>query len=286
MKKLFTRILALVLGITCLFTATACGKSDNDLAIGSELITFDSQLDALTQLKAGTVDAVVIDSVMAGYYEVEGDFVGEIAIVDNLVLAQESYGIAGRKDDKAFMSKINEALIMLNAAGVVDTIAQTFGVQDSLALDGATNPYQSATDNSWNEIMAEGEIVVGYTVFAPIAYTKAGRFTGFDTELARAVVAYLNETYSLNIALTFQEIDWDSKESLLATGTIDLIWNGLTITDERAAAMCISVPYLYNKQVAVVKASEVGNYSDVDSFGDAIMGAEAGSAGESVIKGK
>ncbi len=285
MKKLFSMLLALILGATCLFTATACGKKD-ELAIGSDLITYDSQLDALTQLKAGSVDAVVIDSVMAGYYEVEGDFVGEIAIVDNLILAQEEYGIAGRKDDKAFMSEINKALIALNAAGAVDTIAELFGVQDSLALDGATNPYAGATDNSWNKIKEDGKIVVGYTVFAPIAYTKAGQFTGFDTELARAVVACLNQMYSLNLEIEFKEIDWDTKEALLSNGTIDLIWNGLTITEERASNMCISVPYLYNNQVAVVKASDVGKYSDKDSFSDAIMGAEAGSAGESVIKGE
>ena len=34
--------------------------------------------------------------------------------------------------------------------------------------------------------------------------------------------------------LKFQPIDWRTKELELSSGRIDLIWNGYTITDERA----------------------------------------------------
>ena len=114
------------------------------------------------------------------------------------------------------------------------------------------------------------------------------KLTGFDIELAREVVAYLNKEYETNIIIEFQEIDWDSKEALLENGTIDLVWNGMTITPARAAEMCISVPYLYNKQVAVVRAADASKYADVSlsnllAFASATFGAEAGSAGESVV---
>jgi ABC-type amino acid transport substrate-binding protein len=36
--------------------------------LGKEYVSFPSQLDAFNQLKAGTVDVIVIDSVMANYY--------------------------------------------------------------------------------------------------------------------------------------------------------------------------------------------------------------------------
>lgn len=114
--------------------------------------------------------------------------------------------------------------------------------------------------------------------------------TGFDIELARKVVAYLNEEYQTEIEIEFQEIDWNSKEALLENGTIDLVWNGMTITAQRAAEMCISVPYLYNKQVAVVRAADKDKYADfsltsIASFITATFGAEAGSAGEDVVDG-
>ena len=130
------------------------------------------------------------------------------------------------------------------------------------------------------------KIVIGYTVFAPIAYDINGVLTGFDIELARAAVAYLNTVYNTEIDLEFVIIDWNAKEALLENETIDLIWNGMTITEEREEAMCISVPYLANRQVAVVKKENVANYTDKASFENAVIGVEKGSAGMSVVKGK
>ena len=286
MKKA-AKLMALVLATGCVMgMATACEEGEK-LALGKEMITQTSQLDALTQLKAGAVDAVVIDSIMAGYYSTKGEFAGQVSIVKDLVLAEESYGIAAKKGNEAFMSEINKALIALTADGTTAEVATEFGLQNDVAVKADTvNPYAAATDNSWETIVSEGEIVIGYTVFAPIAYTEGDDFTGFDIELAREVVDYLNETYELELTVEFQLIEWSAKESLLENGTIDLVWNGMTITEERSAQMCISVPYLYNKQVAVVAKADEAKYTTKDSFKDAVIGVESGSAGESVVKGE
>ncbi len=290
MKKIVTLLLTVVLAIVAMFSFTACGKEARNF--GKDLIKYDSQLDTLTNLKNGTIDMSIIDSVMAGYYSINGEFKDVIVVLDDLVLANEQYGIAGRKEDKAFVSKINEALIALANSDNSDyqTIATTYNLNSSLCLTSSTeNPLASATDNSWDKIKTAKKIVVGYTVFAPIAYEVVDNAPtkGFDIDLAKAVVAYLNTQYSTEIVLEFQEIDWDSKESLLANGTIDLIWNGLTITDERAANMCISVPYLNNNQVAVItkaKAETIESFKDlITLFATATIGVEGGSAGESVV---
>ena len=283
MKRFFKALTATVLAVTMIFSLTACGQ---DLALGKEMIKCESQLDAVVKLDQGTVDAVVIDSIMAGYYAKTGDYAGKIAIVENLVLAQEEYGIAGRKEDKAFVSKINDALIALNANGKLGEVADSFGVKGSLAVKAdTTNPLSSATDDSWNKIVESKKIVIGYTVFAPIAYESNGTLTGFDIELAKEVVKYLNAQNSTEIEIEFMVINWDSKEALLEDGSIDLVWNGMTITEERAANMCISVPYLYNKQVAVVATTDKDKYSDVESFKNAVIGVEKGSAGQSCVEG-
>ena len=285
MKRLLTLLVTAILAVTAVMGLTACNK--DELAMGKEMIKADSQLDAVIKLDNGTVDAVVIDSIMAGYYAAKGDYAGKIAIVPNLTLAQEEYGIAGRKDDKAFMSKINEALIALNETKVIDTTATLFGVKDSLAIKSdATDPYKNATDGSWDAIIDSGKIVIGYTLFAPIAYKEGELLTGFDIELARQVTTYLNLKYSADLEVEFLLINWDSKEAMLEEGSIDLVWNGMTITPEREEAMCISIPYLYNKQVAVVKTEELANYTDKASFSDAVIAVEKGSAGESVVSGK
>jgi ABC-type amino acid transport substrate-binding protein len=64
----------------------------------------------------------------------------------------------------------------------------------------------------------------------------------------------------------------------------------MTITPEREAAMCISVPYLANKQVAVIKKADAAKYAAADaaafaeSSKDAIIAVEKGSAGEALVQ--
>ena len=238
------------------------------------------------QLNMGAIDAAVIDSVMAGYYSNNGEYAGKVTIMD-AVLQREQYGIAARKDDKAFMSKINEALIALYGNGGMQEVADQFGLTADIALESSTeNPLADATDSSWDDIVASGKIIIGYTIFAPIAFDEGDGLTGYDIELAKKTIEYLNEKYSVNLTPEFQIIDWDSKEALLTNGTIDLIWNGLTIDDERLANMCISVPYLNNDQVAVVRTEDKDKYVTPDDLKDAVIGVEKGSAGESVVRGE
>lgn len=209
-------------------------------------------------------------------------------IVSGLVLAEEQYGIAAKKGNDALISKINEALIAI-ADDELQSAARPYGLNSEIAVTtSTTNPKASASDASWNNLVSRGKVVIGYTIFAPIAYeVKDGEPTkGFDIDLAKAVFAYLNTTYSTNISIEFQEIDWDSKEALLEGGSIDLVWNGLTITAERLENMCISIPYLNNKQVAVIMSNKAKKYTDIDSMKKAIVGAERGSAGESIIESK
>lgn len=271
---------ALALGLTLSFAG--CGEKP---VVGKEVIKCSTQLDTLVQLNAGTLDAAIIDSVMANYYTAS-DTYKDLQLIQDLVFVEEEYGIAGRKEDKAFVSEINKALIALADTGAKE-VAGAYNLESELAVKSTTtNPLADATDDSWQKIKESGKIIVGYTVFAPIAYSESGKLTGFDIELARAVVEYLNTTYELELELEFKEINWKAKETLLSNGTVDLLWNGLTITEERSAAMCISVPYLYNKQVAVIKKADKDVYKTKEDLKDAVIGVESGSAGEDVVYGK
>ncbi len=101
---------------------------------------------------------------------------------------------------------------------------------------------------------------------------------GFDIDLARAVFE------KLDIDVEFQIITWSQKEANLESKTIDCIWNGMTITPERLDEMEISLPYLLNQQVAIIRKADASKYTDTASMANAIMTAEGGSAGESQIK--
>ena len=73
----------------------------------------------------------------------------------------------------------------------------------------------------------ENELVIGITYYAPMNYfDENGKLVGFDTEFAEKACAELGYTP------VFKEIDWEKKQIALTTKEIDLIWNGMTITDE------------------------------------------------------
>ena len=291
MKKILSVTLAVLM---LAFALVACDKPGANLAYGKECLAVATQLDALNGLVKGDADIAVIDSVMAGYYMKSVDTFKDYQVLENVVLAEEQYGIAAKKTNEALMSKVNEALIALVATDY-KTVADTYGLTTELLVKADTqNPYASATDGSWDKVAAAKKVIIGYTLFAPIAYNEGdgadATLKGFDIDLAKAVFAYLNATYSTEVEVEFVIIEWNQKEAMLENGSIDLVWNGMTITEERQAQMCISVPYLANKQVAVIKKADAAKYAAADAAGfaakakDAVIIVETGSAGEALVK--
>ena len=120
----------------------------------------------------------------------------------------------------------------------------------SSAAASAAPASSAAADSDLAYIQSNSKMVIGYTVYEPMNYTDAdGNFTGFDTELAAK--------------------------------SIDCIWNGLTLTDDREENMACTKPYVKNAQVVVVKDG-TDYTSTADLIGKTVV-AEAGSAGETTI---
>ncbi len=76
-------------------------------------------------------------------------------------------------------------------------------------------------------------------------------------------------------------IEWDNKIAELENGSIDCVWNGMTLTDEVKAGMSTSNPYLKNAQVVVMDKAEAAKYTTVESMKDLQFAVEKGSAGAS-----
>ena len=278
MKKIVSLILTLTLCLGVAFSLTSCG--DDELNFGKEYKAIKSQVDVLIELNAKSIDVGVMDSIMAGYYMTQDSaYANSLMIVEDLALATEQYGIAARKGS-GLAKMISKTMIELAKTGVVDAIAEAYGIKSELCID-TTKTIAELTDaekQDWDYIKANGKVIIGYTDFAPISYEDAnGNLIGFDVDLAKAVCAVLG------ITPEFVLIDWNTKEAKLEAKTIDCIWNGMTITEERLAAMEITIPYLNNKQVAVIRKADADKYKTTDDMADAIIGAESGSAGESCI---
>ncbi len=131
----------------------------------------------------------------------------------------------------------------------------------------------------WEYIEDKGTFVAGITLFEPMNYyDENGELTGFETEFTKAVCE------KLGVEPVFQVIDWTKKEFELKSKTIDAIWNGLTVTEERKENMAFSTPYVENKQVLVIKTDNAEKYKDLESMSGASITAEDGSAGQTAIQ--
>ncbi len=123
------------------------------------------------------------------------------------------------------------------------------------------------------------EVTVGMTLFEPMNYyDESGKLTGFETEFATAVFERLGMTPK------FQEINWDSKVMELNSQNIDCLWNGMTATDELKEALTLSIPYVQNYQVIVIRSENADKYKTTADLAGAKIDAEAGSAGEKSVK--
>lgn len=262
MKKFFAVIMAVLMVALCF---SACGGNESKVVVaeagsaGEEVMNtddyfaeftktpVDTQAKALMEVSAGTADLAVIDYVMSIGSIGEGTDFANLKVLENTSFAPEEYGIAFRKGSDA-VNYVNKAINELKADGTLAEIAAKYKLQELLLGDGQFEEV-AAEESDWEYIMNKGKLVVGITYFAPMNYEdENGELVGFETEFAKAVGE------KLGLEIEFQEIDWNAKETELASKNIDCIWNGMTITEERAENMQISIPYMENKQAVVVKA--------------------------------
>jgi len=136
-----------------------------------------------------------------------------------------------------------------------------------------------AKDSDLETIKTNGTLVVGITDFAPMDFKDdKGEWIGFDADLARMFAE------EIGTEIEFQEIDWDGKIMELNAGTVDCIWNGMTLTDEVDEAMECTITYALNAQVVVMAADKLADYADAESLKGLSIAVEAGSAGEAVAQ--
>ena len=168
------------------------------------------------------------------------------------------------------------AMALSLAACGGDTAADTADTtEDTAAEDTADTGDAEAAESDLAYVQDKGTLVVGITEFEPMDYQDAdGNWIGFDADMAKAFAE------SLGVDVEFQVIDWDNKVMELDGKTIDVVWNGMTLTDEVLSAMECSNAYCNNAQVVILPADAADQYPDTASMADLSFAVESGSAGQ------
>lgn len=171
-------------------------------------------------------------------------------------LADELYGIAVKKGNEPLRDEIQNALDEAIADGSAAKVAEKWFGKDTI--------YSPETKTVTTDVDAKSDkdtIKLGCDVhFAPMGFMQGDDVVGFDIDLARLLIEE-----KMGKKLVVQPITWENKEAELNADKIDVLWNGLTITDERLAAMCFTEAYMQNKQVIIVpKDSQIKSVKDLE----------------------
>ena len=178
--------------------------------------------------------------------------------------------------------------VFLALAMIACVVAGFAGCSKS-GKDDEVVPYSSSKGDTTVKTVADldkvkdaNKIVVGITDYEPIDYKVKGsdEWVGFDADLVRAVAD------KMGIKVEFVVINWDNKFIELNSGTIDCIWNGMTVSDSVKKNCDISDAYAGNSQVVVMKKDALSKYKDKDAVkvANLTIAVEKGSAGETEAK--
>ncbi|MFU2203981.1 transporter substrate-binding domain-containing protein [Streptococcus hyovaginalis] len=153
------------------------------------------------------------------------------------------------------------------------TVLVTLVASLILIACGSSKSAEKTSSDNWETYKKEKTITIGFdNTFVPMGFKdKSGKNVGFDIDLANAVFK------EYGIKVKWQPINWDLKETELENGNIDLIWNGYSVTKERAKKVAFTNAYMKNEQVLVTKKS--ANITDFSGMTGKVLGAQSGSSG-------
>ena len=154
---------------------------------------------------------------------------------------------------------------ILTAMLMAGVLAGCAGIPAASTGTGAAPSDTAQQTDDADEALPEaddGVFTVGFDAsFPPYGYQdENGDYAGFDLDLAAEVAK--RQGWEIKL----QPIDWDSKDMELSSGTIDCIWNGFTMSEERLDKYEWTEPYVDNSQVFVV-AADSGIASQADLAG-------------------
>jgi polar amino acid transport system substrate-binding protein len=150
----------------------------------------------------------------------------------------------------------------------------SFAAVAGFAVTGCAVP----TPTTWEAIENRGYVIVGLDdTFAPMGFRDSNNeIVGFDVDLAKLVFD------TLDIDVRFQPIEWGAKVLELDAGNIDMIWNGLTITEPRRLEMLFSDPYINNRQVVLTRFNDtIDTLAELTSVK---IGVQSTSASETIVE--
>ncbi|MFK4789031.1 glutamate ABC transporter substrate-binding protein [Microbacterium sp. ZW T5_56] len=181
---------------------------------------------------------------------------GAVAATAALMMTACSSGTALPGDDTPATGGASDG-----ASSASGLLADAPVAGDDLIVDGSTMA----------AIKERGKLIVAEALDAPLLSqqdpTNPDNVTGFDAELAKALAVYILGKPEVEIVPPASQ----TREALLQNGTVDVVFNTYTITEERAQQISFAGPYFESGLAVAIKKGTSGITSEKDLDGKTVI---------------
>ena len=215
-----------------------CSDYEGDDA-GSVIERYNKGADAVSSLKQGKLDCVVIDIQPAKAFVRENP---ELRILDE-EFTIEDYAAVIAKGNEELLREFNSALDTLRKDGTLTKIINNY-IPDETT--GETVPFtyiQTVTDGDVLHMATNAQ-------FPPYEFYDGGNIVGIDVDIARAAADIMG------LRLEIVDMEFDAIINAVSSGKADIGLAGFTVTDERKKQINFSDSYTTSKQVIIVRDDE------------------------------
>ncbi len=215
----------------------------------AKVFRFESTADMMLSLKSGKVDVAMFDLVTAGLVLKRNPDLG--ILTDNVL--DMPLGIGFNKSNPGLLYEFNNFLQQIKQDGSYDIIHRRWFVDDA---EAAIMPDFENPDS-------ERKLVAGVSVEdLPYVAMMNGKYVGFDIELIQTFAQRFN--YHLDIIT----IEFPALVAALSSGKVDMIADGIAISEERAKQINFSDPYaIFRTAVIAPKTNLAKHHNEVIESG-------------------
>ena len=127
-------------------------------------------------------------------------------------------------------------------------------------------------------VMAQRYVVGTNASFPPFEYVEEGEIVGFDIDLVKEIAELQG------FEVEFRDISFDSLIPGLASGSLDIVAAGMTITEARKEVVSFSDPYYSANQSVLVHEESEEDLTVL--FGSNDVGVQTGTTGDTWVRDK
>ena len=217
-------------------------QARNEAGLNANIMPYEKVTQCFDDLSLGRVDAVYVDSVVAGYYLAGEESKYQVVWESS---EGEPMGFCLSKDNDELGNILESCIDMLYYNGTMAEIAKKhFGYDVTEGVRTVTE--EPVIDTSALKTIQDGKLLIGAEVgYPPMEYTdETGlEYIGFDIDIGKELGKLLGlEVEVVNTA-------WDGIFEGLGKNQYDVIISAVSILPDRQEKYFMTEPYIANKLV-------------------------------------